>query len=261
MKKTRLMPLFTASVLTASLLMSGCNRAGDDAAEEPAVEQAAQTPVPKTIQVSGTAGPDRDINFIRTPYGEGYYENAPADAFDKPADNSDLADPDEAPPQYFDVEDPIEPVMGYCDNDMCDRLIEQLNMQRTNFGVGNVEKNYSLCVAADVRGREYGMYPVYKERPDGRSFTTVSPQGYVRDEYFCIPARNTVTPKWDAQKGIWTNPNPSYKEYTYTPATVMEGLMEIREARSILLNEDYKQVGATWFVTGSYFIAGFTFSY
>ena len=260
MNKIKKKPLFIAIMISASLVMSGCNRAGGQAEEAPET-QTAEAPLTKTISVSGTADNGRGINFIRTPYNDTYVENGATDPSAFADKDTDLADPDEAPPQYFDVEDPIEPVMGYCDNDMCDRLIEQLNAQRTNFGVGNVTKNYSLCVAADVRGREYAMYPVYHERPDGRPFTSVSPQGYVKNEYFIIPERNSVTPKWDSQKGIWTNPSPSYKEYTYTPATVMEGLMEIREAREILLNEDYKQVGASWFVTGSYFIAGFTFSY
>lgn len=243
-------------VLLAALLLTGCN--GNNA-EAPADENAAPTPAPyEPIEVSGTADPTKNINFIRNQDPDPVsIEVTPTPAFAQPTP----AASDEAPPQYFDVEDPLDPVMGYCDNDMCDALIRELNTQRTNFGVGTITKNYSLCVAADVRAREYSMYPVYKQRADGRSFTSVSPQGYVKDEYFVIPARNSVVPAWDASKGMWSSKNQSYKEYTYTPATVMEGLMEIREARNILLNEDYRQVGASWFVTGSYFIAGFTFSY
>ncbi len=253
--------MLTMILLSVSLVMSGCNRnAADAGAEAPQEDTAAQeAPVNDTISVSGKADTGRVINFIKTPY-EGESETEfPQD----PAYSSQFepAGPDEAPPQFFDVEDPLEPVMGYCDNDMCDQLIKELNARRTNFGVGTLTKNYSMCVAADVRAREYSVYPVYKQRPDGRSFDSVAPQGYIKNEYFIIPARNSVTPAWDATKGTWTNPSPTYKEYTYTPNLVVEGLMEIREARNILLNEDYKQVGASWFVTGSYFIAGFTLSY
>ena len=62
-------------------------------------------------------------------------------------------------------------------------------------------------------------------------------------------------------KGNYIDNNPPYEENSYTPSTILDGLLEIREARNILLNPDYKQVGATWFDTGRYFIAGFTFSY
>lgn len=244
--------------LGISVFFTGCNR---NNAEEPAPTADAEAdtkPVPDSFSVSGTAEPQKNINFIRNQDPEPVnVEVTPAPAFATPTP----APSDEAPPQYFDVEDPLDPVMGYCDNDMCDALIKELNTQRANFGVGAITKNYSLCVAADVRAREYSMYPVYKQRADGRPFTSVSPQGYVIDEYFVVPARNSIVPVWDASKGMWSSKNQSYKEYTYTPATVMEGLMEIREARNILLNEDYKQVGASWFVTGSYFIAGFTFSH
>ena len=253
-----------ALVLGTSLLLTGCG-GNNNAAEEPAAEEnTAQEEPLAPLTVSGTADKGRNIDFIRTPVpGDGLSsseEVTPEPAFSAPT-GDELADPDEAAPQFFDVEDPVDNLMGYNDNDMCDQLIKELNARRTAFAVGTLTKNTSLCVAADVRGREYALYPVYKERPDGRPFTSISPQGYVKDEYFVIPARNSVTPKWDASKGAWTNPSPSYKEYTYTPYLVVEGLMEIREARNILMNENYKQVGATWFVTGSYFIAGFTLSY
>lgn len=251
-----------AIVMGAALFLTGCNQDNADTPEEPENTVANEQAVPESFSVSGTADDSNRINFIRNQdsavdIDPVSVEVTPTPAFATPVPEAT----DEAPPQYFDVEDPLEPVMGYCDNDMCDALIKELNTQRTNFGVGTITKNYSLCVAADVRAREYSMYPVYKQRSDGRSFASVSPQGYVKDEYFVVPARNSVVPVWDASKGMWFSKNQSYKEYTYTPATVMEGLMEIREARNILLNEDYKQVGASWFVTGSYFIAGFTFSY
>ncbi|MBR4718946.1 MAG: hypothetical protein IKP31_01745 [Lachnospiraceae bacterium] len=252
-------------MLITSIAITGCNgNNNEDPAAQDNAETAEPANAPEPISVSGTVDKGRDINFIRTPYDEASNDQfsseiTPTPAFSAPS--SDDVDSTESAPQFFDVEDPLEPVMGYCDNDMCDALIKELNAQRTNFGTGTLTKNYSLCVAADVRAREYSMYPVYKERSDGRPFTSVSPQGYVKNEYFVVPARNSVVPVWDASKGMWFSKNQSYKEYTYTPATVMEGLMEIREARNILLSEDYKQVGASWFVTGSYFIAGFTLSY
>lgn len=259
-------PRLVIGILAASMIfVSGCNRNNAEEPEQPETEQTANA-VPDNFSVSGTADKGRDINFIRSPQTGSTSDFPGADVTTEeitttPAFSDNSSSTDETAPQFFDVEDPLEPVMGYCDNDMCDRLIEQLNKQRKLFDVGTVTKNSSLCVAADVRAREYSIYPVYKQRPDGRSFTSVSPAGYVRNEYFIVPSRNSITPVWDAQEGMWTDNNPPYKEYTYTPATVMEGLMEIREARNILLNEDYKQVGASWFVNGGYFIAGFTFSY
>ncbi len=257
---------FTAVILlSVSVLMAGCNRNADAAAaaDEAAENNGEGVNIDNTITISGTAENPRKIDFVPTPYEDPGTGTSDTEVTSEPAFSSGdgFSDKTDTAPQFFDVEDPIEPLMGYCDNDMCDKLIEQLNIQRTTFDVGTVTKNSSLCVAADVRAREYAIYPVYKVRPDGRSFTSVSPDGWVKNEYFIVPARNTITPVWDAQKGMWTGNNPPYKEYTYTPATVMEGLMEIREARNILLNEDYKQVGASWFVTGNYFIAGFTFSY
>ncbi|MCR5507687.1 MAG: hypothetical protein K6F34_03275 [Lachnospiraceae bacterium] len=248
----------------AAVTIAGCNRNGGQA--QPPEAETGQEPTVSSanLTVSGNAGDGRVINFVHTGYED---PSAAQPAAQDPSDPAYVAPtptpaPDgEGAPQFFDVEDPIEPVMGYCDNDMCDRMIEQLNMQRTKFGVSTLTKNSSLCVAADVRAREYSIYPVYKERPDGRPFASVSPQGYVKNEYFCIPARNSIRPVWDPQAGMWTDNNPPYDDGTYTPATVMEGLMEIREARNILLNSDYKQVGATWFVTGHYFITGFTLSY
>jgi uncharacterized protein YkwD len=251
-----------AVLLCASIVLSGCNR---NAAADPAQEesQAAAEPTGVNIQnpisVSGKAK-DRGINFVRTPYDYPTYsesDNSVPSAVPTPA----LKTPDDEVPQYFDVEDPYDYTMGYCDEAMGDALIAELNAQRQFFDVGQLKTNASLIVAAEVRAKEYSLYPVYKERPDGRSFTSVSPDGYVIDEYFIVPAGNSIHPVWDATIGNYIDNNPPYKENTYTPSTVMDGLLEIREARTVLLNPDYKQVGATWFVTGRYFIAGFTFSY
>ena len=254
-KRSIWLKVFTV-IMLSSLILTGCNRNNDEAPAG-AEEKSDTKPVPDSFSVSGTAEPKQNINFIRNQEPDPVnVEVTPSPAFSSPSsENTETA------PQFFDVEDPLDNVMGYCDNDMCDALIKELNTQRTNFAVGTLTKNYSLCVAADVRAREYSVYPVYKERADGRSFTTVSPDGYVKNEYFVIPARNSIVPVWDSSKGMWFSKNQSYKEYTYTPATVMEGLMEIREARNILLDEKYRQVGASWFVTGSYFIAGFTLAY
>ena len=145
--------------------------------------------------------------------------------------------------------------------DMCDELIAALNENRTSFATGNLTKNSSLCVAAEVRAKEYAVYPVYKIRPDGRPFTTVSPQGYVENEYYCIPVRNSVIPVWEARPGYWNSENFSHPTDTYSPKVIVEGLMEIREARNIMMHPEYTQVGAVWFVNGNFVIAGFTFSY
>ncbi len=275
-KQLRLMTL-TALVLSASIIMAGCNRGGnanagaaDEAAEDPAgnnaesdgTDTASADPGNNSINVSGTAN-ERPLNIIRDstpPEPEFYFSEGP-DVQPTPTPFPDSEDPYEPAPQFFDVEDSVEPVMGYCDNDMRDALIAALNVNRTNFDVGNVTKNYSLSVAAEVRAKEYAIYPVYKKRPDDRPFTSVSPQGFVENEYFCIPVRNSVIPAWDPQRGYWLSQNYSHPKDSYSPTVIVEGLMEIREARNIMMNPDYRQVGAVWFVNGDYVIAGFTFSY
>ena len=254
--------LFTIA-LCITLLLAGCNRNGGAAAQDAAGENSetdsAQSPaVPDVISVSGQVGNKRNINFERTEYtGPEYTLSSDSIGHSAPA----TADKDEEVPQFFDVEDPFDYTMGYCDEAMGDALIAELNAQRTFFDVGTLETNASLIVAAEVRAKEYSLYPEYKKRPDGRSFTSVSPDGYVQDEYFIVPARNSVHPVWDPMIGNYIDNNPPYEENTYTPSTILDGLLEIREARNIILNPEYKQVGATWFDTGRYFIAGFTFSY
>ncbi len=249
--------------LCSSLLLAGCNRnagnAGADGQEGTDVASAATSEPMPVISVSGNTGNKRQINFERTPYTGPEYSASSDEVSAQPTPK--LADPEEKVPDYFDVEDPLDYTMGYCDEAMGDALIAELNAQRTYFDVGTLATNPSLIVAAEVRAKEYSIYPVYKQRPDGRSFTSVSPDGYVQNEYFIIPAKNSVHPVWDATIGNYIDNNPPYEKDSYTPSTVMDGLLEIREARNILLNPDYKQVGATWFVTGHYFIAGFTFSY
>lgn len=258
--------LFTIA-LCSSLLLAGCNRnaaGGDNAQGEEAAapsEAAAPTGTP-VVSVSGTADDNkRGINFERTPLDSSEYSESNSEFPSDEAMSAPTADPDVEVPKYFDVEDPYDYTMGYCDEDMGDKLIAELNAQRKFYDVGTLETNASLIAAAETRAKEYSIYPEYKKRPDGRSFTSVSPDGYVQDEYFIVPARNSIQPVWEPTIGNYIDNNPPYKENTYTPSTVMDGLLEIREARNILLNPEYKQVGATWFDTGHYFIAGFTFSY
>ncbi len=254
---------FITILLCSALMLSGCNRNAGNAEDNgqetaDASTTAAAEPMP-VISVSGNIGNNRTINFERTEYtGPEYTESSNTlNTGTSPV----TADKDEEVPQYFDVEDPFDYTMGYCDEAMGDALIAELNAQRTFFDVGTLTTNASLIVAAEVRAKEYSLYPEYKKRPDGRSFTSVSPDGYVQDEYFIVPARNSVHPVWDPMIGNYIDNNPPYEENSYTPSTILDGLLEIREARNILLNPDYKQVGATWFDTGRYFIAGFTFSY
>ena len=255
--------LLITTLMSSSLLMTGCNQnagnAEDNGQETADAATAAVTEAMPVISVSGNAGNKRTINFERTEYTGPEYEVS-SDSI-VPAGEVKTADPEEEVPQFFDVEDPFDYTFGYCDEAMGDALIAELNAQRAYFDVGALETNASLIVAAEVRAKEYSLYPEYKKRPDGRSFTSVSPDGYVQDEYFIVPARNSVHPVWDPTIGNYIDNNPPYQENTYTPSTILDGLLEIREARNIILNPDYKQVGATWFDTGHYFIAGFTFSY
>lgn len=266
--------LMAAILISASLIMTGCggkdNAAADEAQDN--AEQDTQAAIDSPLTVSGTAGDGRNINFIRTPYVDTDAADANGDnmsvtpvtpdpAFSSPSPIDD--DLKEAAPSFFDVEDAVEPVMGYSDDANCDALIDALNVERKNFQTGTLKKNYSLCVAADVRGREYAIYPVYKLRPDDRPFTTISPDGYVKDEYFCTPVRNNiaVAPFNSPKTGTYAPGVPAYPYNGVTPTLIVEGLLEIREARNIMLNPDYTQVGATWFINGNYVIAGFTFSY
>jgi hypothetical protein len=253
----------------AAVIMTGCNRNTNAGAadtgnnNEAAGDKAAVSVTDKdnTISVSGNAVGGRSLNIIRSNYEPDILPTPTVLPNPTPTPFPESEDPYEAAPQFFDVEDSIEPVMGYCDVDMCDELITAINENRTSFSTGNLTKNSSLCVAAEVRAKEYSIYPVYKVRPDGRPFTSVSPQGYVENEYFCIPVRNSVIPVWEARPGYWDSENFSHPKDTYSPKVIVEGLMEIREARNIMMNPDYTQVGAVWFVNGNFVIAGFTFSY
>ena len=270
--KSRHIRLLAVLLVSSSIIMSGCNRnagatadaeaeanAGTESADASAT--VASTETENTISVSGNAVGGRSLNIIRSGYEPEVLPTPTVLPNPTPTPFPDSEDPYEAAPQFFDVEDSVEPVMGYCDVDMCDELITAINENRTNFAVGNLTKNYSLCVAAEVRAKEYSLYPVYKTRPDDRSFTTVSPQGYVENEYFCIPVRNAVIPVWEARPGYWNSENFSHPTDTYSPKVIVEGLMEIREARNIMMHPEYTQVGAAWFVNGNFVIAGFTFSY
>ena len=272
--KTRQIRRLFIILTAASLLMSGCNRnaadgadagtntdAGEDTAAAENLPVITRTDNDTTISVSGNAVGGRQLNIIRSDSGPTELPKPTELPNPTPTPFPDSEDPYEAAPQFFDVEDSVEPVMGYCDVDMCDELIEALNENRTNFATGTLTKNYSLCVAAEVRAKEYAIYPVYKTRPDDRPFTTVSPQGYVENEYFCIPVRNSVIPVWEARPGYWNSENFSHPKDTYSPKVIVEGLMEIREARNIMMHPEYSQVGAAWYVDGNFVIAGFTFSY
>ncbi|MBQ7588086.1 MAG: hypothetical protein IJT37_08705 [Lachnospiraceae bacterium] len=267
--KIRQLRLLTAILLGASVIMSGCNRNADAAAgaADEAAGAAENAPTMasddtnNTISVSGNTVGGRQLNIIRSEYEPDTLPTPVPTVNPTPTPFPDSEDPYEAAPQFFDVEDSVEPVMGYCDVDMCDELIAALNENRASFATGNLAKNSSLCVAAEVRAKEYAVYPVYKIRPDGRPFTTVSPQGYVENEYYCIPVRNSVIPVWEARPGYWNSENFSHPTDTYSPKVIVEGLMEIREARNIMMHPEYTQVGAVWFVNGNFVIAGFTFSY
>ncbi|MCR5421267.1 MAG: hypothetical protein K6E98_09680 [Lachnospiraceae bacterium] len=267
--KFRNIKIITILLLIIAFSLNGCNGNNNAEATEETDETASDSNTPEVITVSGNSRTERNINFIQTPsvptlnIEQNSTLNDIAASIPTTAPTPTLAPVDESAPQFFDVEDAVEPVMGYSDTLMCDALIEAINVNRKNFDVGLLTKNQSLCVAADVRAREYAIYPVYKRRPDDRYFTTISPQGYVKDEYFCIPERtaNATAPSKDPATGTYTTKVPTYPYSSITPQILVNGLLEIREARNIMMNPEYKQVGATWFVNGNYFIAGFTFSY
>ncbi len=239
-------------MVSASLMLCACNR-NNNATNEEAADK--DTVVPETIVVEGTVIRDSEErpNIIRedsiNPYDNiQAFQGADMTEFDQSeesvgvedafseGDSSDDFRP--STPSFFDVMDPQEDLIGEYNRELGDRLYKELNSRRTKFGTGTLTNNPSLGVAADVRAKEYAIYPYYKLRPDDTSFTTVSPEGWVKDEYFCIPVRKDTTPEM-----------------------IIDGLMQIREARNIMMNPDYKNVGVTYFEYGKYSIAGMTFGY
>ncbi|MCR5788887.1 MAG: CAP domain-containing protein [Lachnospiraceae bacterium] len=127
-------------------------------------------------------------------------------------------------PQSFEVGDCMVNKGGDYSAAGCDQVIAAVNQARAEYNIPAAVKNTGLCKVADVRAKEIS-YVFSNDRPNGWSYTTVAPQYYKAECIAVIPYGRTAN---EAVAGI--------KNYTTT--------------RKDIMNENYKNIGASFYTWG-----------
>ena len=156
---------------------------------------------------------------------------------DADEDNEDDENDEEerTTPTYFDVGDSMVFAVGDYDKKKADEIIELINAERTTFEIDLATKNPSMCIVADVRAKENSMLT-------GHSRVNGAPYYSVADKYFkaeCLLV----------------------SERECTPQEIVDSWMEMNNTRRILLEKDYKSIGASYFVCGDYVLSAVAFGY
>ena len=129
-------------------------------------------------------------------------------------------------PQFFDVAPCLINKGGSYSAEECDKIIAAVNQARAEYGIPACTKNTGLCKVADVRSKEIS-YAYMNVRPDGSPYTSVAPAYYISESIAAIPKGSPGTA---AVEG--------FKSYTTT--------------RRDLMNENLKNIGASYYTWGDY---------
>lgn len=135
----------------------------------------------------------------------------------------------EPSPDLFIVEPCQVEITGIYLVSLAKDLLKEINSRRNEYGIGPVRETTSLLACADGRCKEQ-TYFVGHFRPDGRPFTSISPEGYVKGECIAIDYR--------------------------TVKDIMEAWFTVNKSRMEIMNPDYTECGISIYdIDGTYFIA------
>ncbi|MCR4922624.1 MAG: CAP domain-containing protein [Lachnospiraceae bacterium] len=141
----------------------------------------------------------------------------------------------ERAPNSFDVDACQVNAAGEYSVSNCDSLISKVNEIRKSYNIAEAKKNSSLCKAADIRAKEIA-FVFGNFRPNLDSFNSVAPKYYKAEAIACIPASASVN---EAMAGL--------QNYTTTRADIM--------------NENYNNIGASYYKLGDLVYVVLAFGY
>lgn len=135
----------------------------------------------------------------------------------------------EPAPNLFRVSECQVEIQGLYKVKLAKDLLKEINSRRKDYGIGQLKESTSLLACADTRCKEQ-TYFVGHFRPDGSSFDSVSPEGYVQGECIAVEYR--------------------------TVKDIMEAWFAVNKSRMQIMNPDYTQCGISIYdIDGQYFIA------
>jgi len=144
--------------------------------------------------------------------------------------------PDEIKPAdpMFPVEQCEVEVNGIYKTALARDLLKEINSRRLEYGIGTLVQNTSLLACSDGRCKEQAYF-IGHFRPDGRPFSSISPNGEVKGECIAIEYR--------------------------TVNDIMEAWFSVNDSRVQIMNPFYTQCGISIYdIDGIYYIAA-EFSY
>lgn len=245
--------IYSLLVGLMSFSLYGCN--SDDAAAadaqadpalENAVEEALNEPAAEgqpaaTQQQPEQAAGGASADEMGAPNQQAVAERSPVeitrievdDPIDEDDDDLDEDEKDphehEPTPNLFKIDECQVEVQGIYQVKLSKDLLKEINSRRKDYGIGQLTQNTSLLACSDARCKEQ-TYFVGHFRPDGSSFDTVSPEGYVRGECIAVEYR--------------------------TVKDIMEAWFAVNKSRMQIMDPDYTQCGISIYdIDGQYFIA------
>ncbi|MCR4656982.1 MAG: hypothetical protein K5770_12235 [Lachnospiraceae bacterium] len=132
----------------------------------------------------------------------------------------------EATPQSFYVDDCLVQRGGDYSATQCDAIIAAINNARADYSIPALIKNTGLCKVADVRAKEIS-YAFMSTRPDGSDFTTVAPKYYKSENMAALPKGSSAT-------------------------AAVDGLKNYTTTRRDIMDENFKNIGASYYTFGDY---------
>lgn len=148
----------------------------------------------------------------------------------------DTADDEEKKPadKLFPIDECEIEVNGIYKPALARDLLKEINSRRLEYGIGPLVQNTSLLACADGRCKEQAYF-IGHFRPDGRPFSSISPNGEVKGECIAIEYR--------------------------TVNEIMEAWFSVNKSRMQIMHPDYTQCGISIYdIDGIYYIAA-EFSY
>ncbi len=132
----------------------------------------------------------------------------------------------ESTPQSFYVDDCLVQRGGDYSATDADKIIQEVNNARAAYNIPALIKNTGLCKVADVRAKEIS-YAFMSTRPDGSDYTTVAPQYYKSENMAALP------------KGT-------------SASSAVDGLRNYTTTRRDIMDENFKNIGASYYTFGDY---------
>ena len=129
-------------------------------------------------------------------------------------------------PQSFEVANCLVNKGGEYSASECDNIIAAVNQARAEYNIPACVKNTGLCKVADVRSKEIS-YAFMNVRPDGSPYTSVAP-AYYKSEGIAVVPKGTAG------------------------SSAVDGLKNYTTTRRDIMNENFKNIGASYYTWGDY---------